>query len=560
MSSAPLLLEAQSTIGVNMGATTRVVVSPGGRFSVPVNVDLSTAGTLNLASLTAALGWSAGVVTFDSIRVVTASGMTLTPNLTNAPTGSISFSAFSATALAGTGAIANVYFTAPSASGGTRVRVTPSVAGNDAGTTILPSVVTRPADVCVAQNGLWGDVNADGVVNILDAQQLGRHSVGLSVTNVTALEFVGDISGDGARNVIDAQQLARFSVSLSVGTTPAARIGNLLFSSLSSSTVAIQAPATTAEVGNRVGLSPFIRNASGTEVSGCRTVTWQSSNTTVATVDAMGTVTARVAGTAFIRLIDGLLRDSVSFTVTAGSSLAMTTQPAGAVTNALLTTQPVVQVRDGTGVLLATDTRPVTVSIASGTGTLSGTTTVNAVNGVATFTNLAITGSGNHTLRFSAAAASEVISTAFAVAAPTTMRVLVGTTPTQVGTNGADIAIPINVDLTGRGADDLASITATITWDPAKFTYISNSAGSWLDAGGEAASITSNVTNVSTGTFGIAGFTTGATTASFLLRTITLRPIATGAATVTATVSAAGNVGGTNVTVGTRNLTVTVNP
>ena len=51
-----------------------------------------------------------------------------------------------------------------------------------------------------------------------------------------------------------------------------------------------------------------------------------------------------------------------------------------------------------------------TAALASGSGTLSGTTTVNAVNGVATFTDLMIAGSGAHTIAFTAASLASATS------------------------------------------------------------------------------------------------------------------------------------------------------
>jgi hypothetical protein len=81
----------------------------------------------------------------------------------------------------------------------------------------------------------------------------------------------------------------------------------------------------------------------------------------------------------------------------------ITTQPAGAFTGTVFSTQPVVKITDASGNTITSSTANVVASIASGTGTLSGTTTVAAVNGVATFTNLKITGTGDHTLTFTAA-------------------------------------------------------------------------------------------------------------------------------------------------------------
>jgi hypothetical protein len=63
--------------------------------------------------------------------------------------------------------------------------------------------------------GVLGDANGDGVVNIIDAQQVLRFSAGLSVANRTALSAFGDVTGDGLVNVVDAQQIARYVVGLS---------------------------------------------------------------------------------------------------------------------------------------------------------------------------------------------------------------------------------------------------------------------------------------------------------------------------------------------------------
>ncbi len=77
--------------------------------------------------------------------------------------------------------------------------------------------------------------------------------------------------------------------------------------------------------------------------------------------------------------------------------LRFLTQPVGGVTGLLLTTQPVVQVLNDSGNVDQNYSGPVTISL-QGVGVLSGTTTVNAVTGVANFTNLTIVGVGTANL------------------------------------------------------------------------------------------------------------------------------------------------------------------
>ena len=80
------------------------------------------------------------------------------------------------------------------------------------------------------------------------------------------------------------------------------------------------------------------------------------------------------------------------------SAVAVTTQPVGNTSGSALATQPVVRIVDAAGNTITTSTASVTVT-ASG-GTLGGTTTVSAVAGIATFTDLTHTTAGTNTLTF----------------------------------------------------------------------------------------------------------------------------------------------------------------
>ena len=149
------------------------------------------------------------------IRAVTIPGWSFTPNTASAASGSSLFAAFGTTALGATSTIANAFFTASATTGGTRVMLAPTAASSDLGANITNALRARALDVCVGIAAKWGDVNDDGNVNIADAQQIGRFSVGLSVVNPAALLARGDVTADGLVNISDAQQVARFSVGLS---------------------------------------------------------------------------------------------------------------------------------------------------------------------------------------------------------------------------------------------------------------------------------------------------------------------------------------------------------
>jgi M6 family metalloprotease-like protein len=98
-------------------------------------------------------------------------------------------------------------------------------------------------------------------------------------------------------------------------------------------------------------------------------------------------------------------------------ALAIITQPGGAVSGRSLTQQPVLELRDAANQRVSQGGVVVTVAKASGSGTLTGTlVATTGTDGRATFTALTITGSGDHTLQFSAPGLAAVTSQAFPVA------------------------------------------------------------------------------------------------------------------------------------------------
>jgi hypothetical protein len=110
--------------------------------------------------------------------------------------------------------------------------------------------------------------------------------------------------------------------------------------------------------------------------------------------------------------LNGSTTTSAPFTVVPGpaSNIKVTTSPAGAANGIVFTTQPVVTLIDAGGIPTNTGSNVVTAFISAGSGTLSGTLAVAAVNGVATFTDLKITGTGAHTISFSGAGGLGVVS------------------------------------------------------------------------------------------------------------------------------------------------------
>ena len=120
--------------------------------------------------------------------------------------------------------------------------------------------------------------------------------------------------------------------------------------------------------------------------------------------------------------------------VSTPTDLALSAQPSNASAGSPLSSQPVVRVTDSEGNLVTSSSPSVTVSITSGSGTsgatLLGTTTVSAVDGVATFSDLQINTAGSdYTLTVSSSGLTSVVSSAFDIAAGPASTLAVATDP-----------------------------------------------------------------------------------------------------------------------------------
>jgi alpha-tubulin suppressor-like RCC1 family protein len=327
--AAPL---SAQTIGVYVGDSARIELAPSAKLTVPLRADLQSAGGASIASLQGRLGWSSSRLTLDSIRAI--SGWTLTANQDSVAVGRLAFSTFGTAVLPASGPVATAYFTASATSGGTRIAFSPEAIGDEAGNSVMPLLQVRGQDVCVGITGKWGDVTEDGVVSVMDAQQIARSTVALAISRPAALAARGDVSADGAINIIDAQQIARYGVGLSaaarvnVAITPAPTVSSLLLTTVAS---AVLVP------GNTVQLSAEPRDGTGASVAGCPPMAWTSSNPTVATVNGSGLVTVLTPGAVTITVGSGGVSASSALTIgaipIAGASITAGNRHACALTS-----------------------------------------------------------------------------------------------------------------------------------------------------------------------------------------------------------------------------------
>src|ERR1035437_8101049 len=206
---------AADSFVVALGADTATQAAmPTGKLTLPLRLDMSKAVNRAVRAMTARIKWDTSHVAFDSVSAAFGS---LVSDTSQAAAGSLLAGMTSATGTSLSTTLVNLYLHGKS-TGKTLVTDSVTIATDTASTNLLTGasnvVLTFPTRVCFAP--VWGDVSGDGTVNIVDAQQIARYSVGLSVNNPAQLQIAGDVNGDASINIVDAQQIARYSVSLAL--------------------------------------------------------------------------------------------------------------------------------------------------------------------------------------------------------------------------------------------------------------------------------------------------------------------------------------------------------
>jgi len=320
----PVTIAAQSTIMLSAGPAATAQVALGGTLRVPLILDVTNAGGAPVASISTALKWNPTALTLDSVTA--GSFGAVDRPMIDQSNGRAVLGVFSSTVAVGSSTIAIAWFTGSVSLAGTQIALDVSEASNLMGSKLATPRGSRGLDVCVAPFGKWGDVNGDSVINILDAQQIARAAVGLSVANPEQFSSTGDVTADGNVNIIDAQQLARFAIGLSAPT----RIGGSTFVTPA---VAVVTPAPAAGISVGVGsvgkVSVLATSAASIPLAGCVPVQWRSSDTTKVKVTNGGDVT-------------GIALGSATLTATVGSRSATVTATVGAVTSGTGTTLSIV--------------------------------------------------------------------------------------------------------------------------------------------------------------------------------------------------------------------------
>ncbi|MDC0714749.1 S8 family serine peptidase [Stigmatella sp. ncwal1] len=177
---------------------------------------------------------------------------------------------------------------------------------------------------------------------------------------------------------------------------------------------------------------------------------------TVAAVNGVatfGTLSINKVGTGYtLKATSGTLTQAISnaFNITAGAPtrVRFTQQPSSAAAGATITPAVQATLQDAFGNTAVQSTLPISVALGSnpGGGTLSGTTTVDAVAGVASFSTLSVNRSGaGYTLVASATGLTPDTSTAFTITAGAPALLVFTASPSAHVTSGA--AFPAQVEV-----------------------------------------------------------------------------------------------------------------
>ena len=306
-----------------------------------------------------------------------------------------------------------------------------------------------------------------GTATFLDLN-IDKNAVGYSLTATAS----GLTSATSASFTVDPGAASQLLFTLSPSTTTAAGIITPRVEVSARDAQGNLATGFTGNVTLAIGTNP----ATGT-LSGLTTVAAANGVASFSTlsIDNAGTgytLTAAASG------LPGATSGTFDITATRATRLLFSVQPTGATAGVVIAPAVKVTAQDASGQTATSFTGAVTLTITAGTGTLgatlSGTTTVNAVNGVATFSNLDIKRSGSgYKLSAVAAGVSGALSASFTInpAAPSavdfvTQPASTTAATTILGLNGPTITVAVKDSMGNPVKSFAGTVTLTISTNP----------------------------------------------------------------------------------------------
>ena len=426
--------------------TAEIVDAFGNRINSSANVTLAIASGTGSLDGTTTVAAANGLATFNSMNIDEAGNFTLSAASTGLSTDTSASFAISA------GAASAVNFVQEPSNTTAGVDFSPTVTAEivDA----FGNRINSSANVTLAIASGTGSL--DGTTTV-------AASNGLATFNNINIDEADSFTVSAASSGLTSDTSASFTISQA-----AAAAVNFFQEPLDATAGADLAPTVTAEIvdafGNRVNSSANVTLAiaSGTgSLDGLLTrgavagfVSFPSIN-----IDEVGDFTLSAASS-------GLATDtSASFTISAGAAAAINfiQEPTNATAGANFTPTVTAEIVDAFGNRINSSAN-VTLAIASGTGSLDGTTTVAAVNGLVTFNNMNIDEADSFTLSAASAGLSTDTSSSFTISAGAAADISFVQEPTNA-TAGANFTPTVTaeiVDAFGNRVNSSANVTLAI--------------------------------------------------------------------------------------------------
>ncbi|MCY2940153.1 MAG: hypothetical protein NTV50_00615 [Planctomycetota bacterium] len=264
----------------------------------------------------------------------------------------------------------------------------------------------------------------------------------LSTPSIGAFEFFPATQATLSNQAMVSTQAAGSASGSAFTTQPQITLKDIF-----GNTVNTNAPVTMTVSGNGTTIGSTTINA----VNSVATFSGVGISGTVGTVYTLTFASAGLtSATQFIRTLNG-----------SATQATLSTQAAGSATGSPFTTQPIVTIKDAFGNTVTNSTVSVTMAVSSGATTL-GTTTINAVAGIATFSGVGIFGTAgtSYTLTFTPAGLTPATQsiTPFGVATQVEL-----TTPAVGSTNGLAFTTQPVITIKDANGTTVTNSTASVT-------------------------------------------------------------------------------------------------